>query len=192
MTRVIVGPELSRDEKFLKATSNYFRGNSITGFLMLNIPFGHRITDMIAWPLWKYHQTFRQDYVLKMLYPVVERRMYDFENGSTKKERFDAIECCLKLLPEFPFNPNSKYSPVHTLSHEALQLLMAGGMSPGISMASIVFKMLEEKHYMKTLRDEAKAAVDKHGWTDPILNEMPKMDSFIRETHRMHTMLPCR
>jgi len=186
MTRVVAGTELSRDESFLSATGTYLGGNFLTGFIMLKMPFGSQIRDIVAWPLWKYHQTFNQQRVLNIIKPVVAKRIQDHENGTLDSKRFDAVTCSLKLLDDYPFDSSSKYTPVHTLSHETLQLIWAAAQSPAMSVTAILFKLLEEPQYMEPLRSEARAAVEKHGWGDPIFNELSKLDSFIRETHRMY------
>lgn len=186
MTRVIAGRELSRNKKFLKAMNAYFGGNFLTGMIMLKLPFRTYIRDKISWPLWKYHQVFHQDRLLKMIQPVVANHMEQFETGVDSKDGFDAITCTLKLLKEYPFEKDSKYTPLHTLSQETLQLIWAGGQSPAMSITTVIFKLLELRQYIEPLREEAKAAIAKHGWCDAIFHELPMMDSFIRETHRMH------
>ncbi|KAH8197401.1 hypothetical protein TruAng_008424 [Truncatella angustata] len=186
MARIIAGRELARDEVFLKATTNYLNGNFITGFIMLNLPIEGSLRDWVTWPLYKYHQHFRQQRVINMIKPFVAKRMEDHRLGIRGKGEFDTIDATLDLLHEFPFDPNARNSPVHTLAHETLQLVWAGGQSPAISAGSIVFKLLEEPSYVEPLREEAQAAVEKHGWTNAIFNELPKLDSFIRETHRLH------
>lgn len=186
MTRIVAGKELARDEKFLKATTNYLNGNFMIGFIMLNLPFGRTVNDLLAWPLYKYHQHFRQQYVINMIKPFVTKRMEEHRLGTHEKREFDTIRATLNLLHEFPFDANARDSPAHTLSHETLQLVWAGGQSPAISAGSIVFKLLEEPAYIDPLREEAQAAIDRHGWADAIFNELPKLDSFIRETHRLH------
>jgi cytochrome P450 len=186
MTRIIIGTELSRDEKYLKAVESYMNGNFLCGLVMLNFPFAGPIRDAIAWPLWKWHQVFNQGRLINMIRPVVKRRMEEFEQGTTEKPVFDAMTCALQLLKEYPFDPSSKEPREQTLAHETLLLIWASGQSPAMSVTTVIFKLLEEPQYLEQLREEARAAIDKHGWMDPIFNELPMMDSFIRETHRLH------
>jgi hypothetical protein len=192
MTRIIVGTELSRDEEFLAATNSYFGGSFLTGFIMLKLPFVGRIRDTVAWPLCKYHQVFHQNKVLNMIKPVVAQRMVDHANGKIGNGQLDAVTCTLNMISKHPFDPSSAYTPLHTLSHETLQLVWAAGQSPAMSMATVVFKLLECPEYVQPLRKEAHAAISKHGWNDPIFNELPMMDSFIRETHRMYPAFSCK
>ncbi|KAJ7314629.1 hypothetical protein DFH08DRAFT_821289 [Mycena albidolilacea] len=43
---------------------------------------------------------------------------------------------------------------------------------------------------IQPLRDEAERVFEREGWTKNALNKMIKMDSFLRETQRLHTMCP--
>lgn len=186
MTRIIAGKELSRNEAFLNATTAYFDGNFLTGFLMLKMPFRGFLRDLLAWPLWKYHQHFRQYRLIEMIKPFIAKRMEDHKLGTYNNTEFDAVQCTLNILHEFPLDGHHRNTPLHTLSHETLQLIWASGQSPAISVTTMLFKLLEEQSYIAPLREEAQAAINKHGWNDPIFNELPKLDSFIRETHRLH------
>jgi cytochrome P450 len=185
MTRIIVGVELARNETFLKAVNDYFSGSFTCGLIMLKLPISGWLRDTVAWPLWKYHQVFHQDKVIDMVKPLVAKRMRDHSQGLIAKDRFDALTCTLDMLDDFPFSSESKFSAEHILSHETLQLLWAAGQSPAMTITTVIFKLLENPEYIELLRSEAQAAVSKHGWQDAILNELPKMDSFIRETHRL-------
>ncbi|KAF2265004.1 cytochrome P450 [Lojkania enalia] len=186
IARFIAGKELSRDQRFLDATNAYFGGNFLTGFLMLKLPFGAFLRDTIAWPLFKYHQKYRQQRLIEMIEPIMARRMKERDLMVEKPSEYDAIQTLLDLLDQFPLDESSKTSPLHTLSHEILQLVWAAGQSPAISAVAVIFKLLERSEYMQILTEEAQAAVAKYGWADLALNELPIMDSFIRETHRFH------
>jgi cytochrome P450 len=192
MTRIIAGTELSRDEKFLDATHAYFGGNFFTGLVMLQLPFPNAIRDIIGWPLWKYHQVFTQGKVLKTIKPVIAKRMDDYEHGRVGKDELDAVACTLRLLEHRPLEKRGKYTPLHTLSHETLQLVWAAGQSPAMSITGALYKMLECPEYVEPMREEAQRAVSKHGWSDGIFNELPMIDSFIRETHRMNPAFSCK
>ncbi|RYP49413.1 hypothetical protein DL768_004886 [Monosporascus sp. mg162] len=186
MTRIIAGKGLSRNEDFLNATRAYFNGNFTTGYIMLKMPFRGILRDFLAWPLYKYHQYFRQQRLIDMIKPYAAKRMEDHRLGIHTNVEFDAIQCSLDRLKEFPFNDNAGDTPLHTLSHETLQLVWAGGQSPAMTTTTMLFKLLETPLYIDPLREEAQAAVEKHGWTDAIFNELPKIDSFIRETNRLY------
>ena len=188
ITRFIAGKELSRDQTFLNDTSSYFDGNFLTGFIMLKLPFGNRVREILAWPLYKYHQHFRQQRLIDRIKPIIARRMKESKavHENAKSPEYDAVRTLLELLAQFPLDDKAAQDPLHTLSHEILQLLWAAGQSPAISITAVLFELLEKQEYLPVLQCEAEEAVAKCGWTHQALNELPIMDSFIRETHRVH------
>jgi hypothetical protein len=192
VARFIAGKELSRDQSFLDATNASFGGNFLVGFFMLHFPCRGIIRDIVAWPLWKYHKIFRQQRLIEIIKPVMAKRMLAHNDAVSEDAEYDAIQTLLDLLPEFPLDEDATNSPVHTLSHEILQLVWAAGQSPAISIAAVLFKLLDEPSYIQVLRNESQTTVEKNGWSDQILNELPVLDSFIRETHRVHPAFVCR
>ncbi|KAI1823896.1 cytochrome P450 [Xylaria intraflava] len=186
MTRVIGGRELSRNEKFLEGIKAYFNGIFLTGSTMLKMPSNPWIRNFLAWPLYTYHQRFRQQPLIDMIKPIAARRLQGDRSGIDEKHDFDIIQCSLDRLDEFPFDKNSRTSPIQTLSQEILHMVWASGQSPALIMASVLYKLLEEPSYIEPLRDEVRLAVKNHGWTDGIYRDLPKMDSFIREINRVH------
>lgn len=192
MTRIIAGVELAHDEKFLKAMTSYFTGNFLTGMIMLKLPFIGRLRDIVAWPLWKYHQVFHQERAIAMILPHVARRIDEYSRGVIDIIRFDAISCTLDQLKATPSEDPSSTDTLHTLAHETMHLVWAGAQSPAISLTAVLFRLLECPEYMAELREEAQAAIQKHGWHDSIFKHLPKMDSFIREVHRFEPFFACK
>ncbi|KAF2258646.1 cytochrome P450, partial [Lojkania enalia] len=188
MTRVVAGKELSRNEEFHQDALAYFQWNFLCGFIMLKLPLPAKIRDLVTWPMWKYHQCFRQEKLIKTIKPIVSIRLKEL-NASDEQE-FDVIRCTLNLLDDYPLDSQSKYSPAHTMAHEALQLIWASGQFPAMTTTTMIFRLLEDKEYMEPLYQEAHAAIRKHGWSDGIFNELPKMDSFIRECLRFDSAFP--
>lgn len=170
--------------------ARFLKGTFLTAFIMHKLPFSPKVRDVVAWPVWKYHQVFNLYRVINTIKPVVAQRMEDFEKGRIEKDRFDIITCALRQLDEHPLNKDSEYTPEHTLSHETLHILWASTQSPARSVTSVILKLMEENQYVEPLRKEAKAAIDKHGWNDSVFNELPMMDSFIREIHRLNPIMP--
>jgi hypothetical protein len=49
-----------------------------------------------------------------------------------------------------------------------------------------LFDLTAHPTYIAALRQEAEQAVEEFGWTKAALNKMHKIDSFLRESQRMH------
>jgi cytochrome P450 len=191
MTRTIADIDLARSPEFLKEINAYFTGNFLCGFIMLKLPFIGCLRDVVAWPLWKYHQIFRQKKVISLIRRVVAKRMEDHKTGH-RHRHFDAMTYTLDSLADFPRDPEANAAMVDTLSHELLQLIWAGGQSPAVSITTTIFKLLELPEYLVPLRHEAQTGVSNHGWSSGLLHALPQLDSFVRETHPLHPSFPCK
>ncbi|KAI3316493.1 cytochrome P450 [Xylariaceae sp. AK1471] len=183
--RVIAGKELARHEAFLAGAHNYFAGSFSIGVMMLWLPFGERFRHLVAWPLYKYHAHFRHRPLVEIIKPFATKQMEMHKRGNPGDAEFNTIQVMFSLMGHSELENSTPEELRDRLAQETLHLSWAGGQSPAISAAGILFKLLEMPEYITPLREEAQAAIRKHGWTDPIFNELSKLDSFIRETHRL-------
>lgn len=53
-----------------------------------------------------------------------------------------------------------------------------------------IFDLMTRPELMQPLREEAERVVAEEGWTKNTVNNMVKIDSFLRETQRLRTMAP--
>ena len=60
-----------------------------------------------------------------------------------------------------------------------------------MTLVNMLVKVLEKPAHGEALREEAKTAIERHGWSDAMLNHLPLMDSFIREVHRLYPIFSC-
>ncbi|PVI02659.1 cytochrome P450 [Periconia macrospinosa] len=184
-TRILLGRDLSRSESYIKAFKAWNTGSIITGFITLKMPFGDTLRHAICWPFGWYQREILQARVKKIVQVLVAERMKE-EDQKLPNGEFDAIRSTLKLLDLYPLHPSSKNDPVEAIAHEMLQLLASGTSSPALILSNMIFKALQNPDDAAALREEVRIAVEKHGWDDRVLNELPIMDSFIREVNRLH------
>jgi cytochrome P450 len=180
-TRVMIGPELCRDERFLKDTTALLESIFFTAIVAVNVPLGplrNVLSGLFTLPhKWKLQRC------AKTLQPLVEARMRSrklHDYGHANNGLGDGIEWTLKLT-----NGDSKYDTPERLTHELLHNLWAASSAPGGMMTEIVYQMLTYPEYMQPMRDEAEAAVKEHGWTEKMLASLHLQDSFIREVNRL-------
>ncbi|KAF2687355.1 cytochrome P450 [Lentithecium fluviatile CBS 122367] len=188
-TRILLGSDLHRSDSFLNRFKAWGQGVLFTGFITLKMPFGDTLRHVICWPFGWYQRAVLQARVKKFLGVLVAERLGEEGNGKEKEKgekRFDAIRSTIKLLDRYPLNPSTKGNPVEAIAHEILQLVAAGVNSPTLSLSDMLFGALQNPDDLAALREEARSAVEKHGWNDGMLNELPIMDSFIREIHRVY------
>ena len=186
-SRLMVGSELCRNDKFIKESAAYNQSMFLFGFTLLKLPLGP-LRERPIKPI-SYFQRRRQARIIGMISPIVERRLAERSKGITPEQtRHDFIEWTLKILDEHPTSPDNTPEPWR-ISHEAMLVGLALNQNPAGTVIQMLFQILEEPHYLQPLRLEAEKALKNHGWTEKLTIALPLQDSFIREVHRLYPTL---
>lgn len=180
-TRVLGDKELCRDQKYIDAFNTWSRGNIIIGFITLMFPFEY-LRLAVTWPLALYQKHVRQQNLFNIAKSHVIRRLEEERLGTHDKTEVDTLKSAIKLMATEISNPES----INSLAAQLWQLTWAGAQSPTMTLANMFVRVLEHPEHGKTLYEEARSAVENHGWGDAMLNHMSLMDSFIREVHRLY------
>jgi cytochrome P450 len=189
-SRVLGGKTLSRDQAYLDALNAWSTGNMVTGFLIFMIPF-HAIRHTIGWPLAMYQKHVRQKRLHSLAKAHVIQRMQNETSGMRDSTEIDALQSAITLLSQRSPDQDSATPPTDLLAAQLWQLTWAGAQSPTMTLANMLIKVLETPAYGEALREEANTAIENQGWSDAMLNQMPLMDSFIREVHRLYPIFSC-
>ncbi|KAF2265001.1 cytochrome P450 [Lojkania enalia] len=180
-TRIIIGPELCRNESFLNSTTALLNSIFVTALITIKLPLGP-FRGMLAYLTTLPHK-WKLQKCAKMLRPIVAARIERREKmGEKKTEEFtsDSIEWTLDLRGSSP-----EYDTVDYITEELLHNLWAASSAPGGLMTQVVYQLLHEPQYIEPLRNEAKRAVDEYGWSEKTLSKLHLQDSFIREVNRL-------
>ena len=184
-TRVIGDKELCRDQTYIDAFNSWSGGNMVIGFITLMLPFD-ALRFTLTYPLIIYHKHFRQRRLFNIAKSHVIRRIEQEKSGMREETGIDALKSAIKLMN----TDTSKPQFVDALAEQLWQLTWAGAQSPTMTLANMFMRVLEKPEHGKALREEVIAAVESHGWSDAMLNQMLLMDSFIREVHRLYPIFP--
>ncbi|CAI6334460.1 unnamed protein product [Periconia digitata] len=180
-TRLMIGPELCRNEKFLEETTALLESIFFTAIVIVNLPLGPFRNALIG--LFTLPHKWRLQRCVKMLQPVVEARLSvrNLETSQTSKHTVgDAIDWTLDLV-----NDETPYNTPKRLAYELLHNLWAASSAPGGMMTEVVYQLLAYPEYVDLMRKEAEVAVKEHGWTEKMLANLHLQDSFIREVNRL-------
>lgn len=55
-----------------------------------------------------------------------------------------------------------------------------------------MYDLVVHPEYLEELREEVETIVAEHGWNKLALQKMRKVDSFLKESHRMNTVSNCK
>ncbi|MCJ1401069.1 hypothetical protein MMC11_004281 [Xylographa trunciseda] len=133
-----------------------------------------------AW-IWSSLHRLKLESALRLVEPVVRRRILDRQQESSVQPQVDAIEWTIELS-----NSVAKENTPRQIALQLLHNLWAGSAAPGGLVTQMIFIVLHEPKYLQPLLEEAETAIAKHGWSDKALNNMPLLDSYIRETNRVY------
>lgn len=119
-----------------------------------------------------------------MVRPVLQKRLDERrqnEDSQVDSPELDAIEWSLML------RPSSTAADIEVLAMELMHNLWAGTSAPGGLVTDIMFQILLQPEYKDPLIREASEALRGAGhWTERALNQLPLLDSFIREVNRLY------
>ena len=54
-------------------------------------------------------------------------------------------------------------------------------------LTHVIYNVVSHPEYTEMLREEAQSIIVQYGWTKNALSQMHKIDSFVKETHRLNS-----
>jgi cytochrome P450 len=91
---------------------------------------------------------------------------------------------------EFRFSPYFLDSESPYISWTGLQAYVPWFVFEAITHA--LFDLASSPEYLHPLREEAEEVIKRAGWTKAAVDQMPKLDSFIKESQRLHPFAICK
>lgn len=185
MSRIILGKVLCRSVPYLNAAQSQADTLFINGLIMSMLPLGP-LSRIMAYPFSIFYR-MKLRKALDEIIPVVQERYNESKAQSQKDlftqdaEKLDAIEWIMDLT-----RTDEKEFPPECIAATLLHTMWAGSPPSAGLVTQMVFQVLYEPQYLELLRSEAHAAFDTYGITEKALNNMPLMDSFIREVNRLY------
>ncbi|KAF5351080.1 hypothetical protein D9756_008457 [Leucocoprinus leucothites] len=114
---------------------------------------------------------------IDILVLVIEERKKQMEKGEDHPS--DALAWLMDEAPGSEQSPENLALRVLLINHGALS-------TTTLISVHVLYHLTSELHYLLPLRQEIEEAVAEEGWTKNGLDKMIKLDSFIKETMRMH------
>ncbi|KAH9000278.1 cytochrome P450 [Lactarius akahatsu] len=181
--RVFVGSPLCRDQGYLTLNLNF--AVNVMKFAMIIGMFPKPLRPIVARLLSNLPSRIRQE--MEYIRPMVEERfarMEEFGDDWDDKPN----DMLMWLMSE------SKGAE-RSLEDLALRMLMVNfGAIHTTSQAFtiVLYRLLSNPEYIEPLRHEVETAVAEEGWTKAGMDKMHKIDSLLRESLRVDTILSLR
>ncbi|KAJ7455001.1 cytochrome P450 [Mycena galericulata] len=119
--------------------------------------------------------------MLKFVGPVIEERLVkEAELGPDWPEKpNDVISWLLELAKGDERTPSG-------IAARILSINMAAIHTSTMALTHVLFDLTTHPEYFQPMREEAERVIKEEGWTKAALNNMHKIDSFVRESQRLN------
>ena len=181
-SRLFVGPELCRDEEWLDTSRGYTESvfRAII-FLRLFPAWLKPVAAMINVPSWRVLYHLRKS--RRLLIPLILRRRMTKATCKTGQEGLKFTNL-LQLMDDNAQGPDAN---PESLTRRTLVLTLASSHTTSMAACQALFALCEYPEYISILREEVQAVIEEDGgWKKSSLSRMRKLDSFLRESQRMH------
>ncbi|KAH9916523.1 cytochrome P450 [Fomitopsis serialis] len=177
--RILVGAPTCRSAHYTETCKSFAMKTSIVGFIINLFPFflqpivGRMITQLPS-------QIKRSLHILAPI--IAERQAAMAEYGK------HWLEKPTDLLMWLMESADTVESQPERLAIRILVINIATIHTTAASFVHAINNLLEYPEFIVPLREEAEAAIGKHGFTKNAMNAMPFSDSFFKESSRMNAL----
>ncbi|KAI5837190.1 cytochrome P450 [Morchella snyderi] len=178
--RVLVGFPLCRDKEYLDCLVKLSSELSRAGLIVDLTP--RCFKSIVAFSL--LHHSRAQKTFLSKLGPVVAERRRIMALRKTQDEKSvynDAVQWVLDAAPDD--------TSLHNLCYRILYIGMSGIHITALGVINALYELASCPESQNLIKEEVEQILSKTGgWTKQALTKMQKLDSALKETHRMHSV----
>ncbi|KZO94410.1 cytochrome P450 [Calocera viscosa TUFC12733] len=179
--RLFVGLPLCRDEEFTKISRDFTVTVSRAGFLISCFP--KFLKPLVARYISAAPSATKA--FGRFIIPVIEQRQRaEAELGDAWKDQkpFDFLQWMLDAANEDQRDPRE-------LNGRMLAMNFAATHTTSRTFTHALYWLAAHPKYIPELRQEVEGAIQTHGWSKDALNNMFKIDSFIKESMRLSGLI---
>ena len=186
--RVFVGFPICRDENWLNAAIGFSQNVTLLSLAIRPLP--PILRPFFAYPnpaYWKIKKCIQSG--IDLLVPEIKRRRELEKAGAANENPRDLLQGIMDMAT--PGTP--EYEP-EDLAYRQLIMSLAAVHTTAAQGSQTMFNMCAYPEYIPELRQEVIDILreDKGKWNKHSLNKMKKMDSFLKETQRLHPPSLCK
>ncbi|CAK5284541.1 unnamed protein product [Mycena citricolor] len=176
--RVFVGLPLCRNPEYLQLNIDYTIDIVTRGGLIRLLP--DFLKPLLAPLLSSKNSSLR--HALTFMRPILQERIdMDAKHGKEWADRpNDFISWLIDDLPA------TEEPTVEDLALRILAVNMAAIHTSSTTLTAALYDLAKYPEYLKPLREEVERVTEAEGWTKASLGNMHQIDSFLRESQRLH------
>jgi hypothetical protein len=181
--RIFVGFPLCRNEEWIRTAKEYVDSVLKTMIALRCYPDWTKPILAVFHPAtWESARTVK--IANRLVGDDVLARQRKGKEGSD--EELDFTHFMMEAGNEYETQP-------HKLAQRQLVLNLGAIHSTSTTAVQALFDMISRPEYIEPLREEIRTQLKKHGgWTKSAVSSMVKMDSFLRESQRLHPPSLCK
>ncbi|KAF9528912.1 cytochrome P450 [Crepidotus variabilis] len=180
--RAFVGAPLCRNPEWIDLNVQYtldvIKVASVLRFLPPFIrPFMNKLISQVG---------KRTDKALELLRPVIrERRTEREQKGENHPDKpLGKVDALSWLMDE----AKGKEAEEWYLSSRILTINFAAIHTSSMTFTHALYNIAAYQEYVHPLREEVEEVISREGWTKAALDQMPRIDSFLKESQRLTPM----
>ncbi|KAF9445833.1 cytochrome P450 [Macrolepiota fuliginosa MF-IS2] len=174
-TRFFVGPMLSSNAKYTDIMQKWAVHVAVTGFAIRPLPAC--LKPMVSRAVFDIKEKTRE--VEAYIRPILAERLEKSAENDNNDDSNDMIAWLWNAAPAERRN-------VHDISLRLIFLNVTAIHTTSALLTHVLFNLATYNEYVEPLREEIFHAVQKEGWNKVSMDKMRKLDSFIKESHRLH------
>jgi len=199
MTAVfLMGPDFANDPQYIRRIKAYSNLAPLLTYFYFLMP------SMLRGPLWNLSPLgfFLRYYIMKLkgtIRPEIRRRIDAARRGEGLREQYNVLDEMVALkfktgvIKKEPRSQDKakEERQLEIFAEELLFMTFESAGPAALLTLHLINKVMEYSEYRKPLRDEVTLALEATGgqWQDQVLENMPKLKSFTRETLRLEGLV---
>ncbi|KAL4070372.1 cytochrome P450 [Scleroderma citrinum] len=173
--RILVGPELCRDPNYNQLSTDFTIGVFIVSIIInLFPPILRGIVGRAITQLPRYQKKGAQ-----FLEPLIEERKAWKELGDDQDKPSDFLSFLVEGVPQEELTTRNLVTRILTVTTATTHTSTS-------TLTHALFELADRTSYVEPLRKEVENVMGTHGWTRKGVESMVLIDSFIKESMRMH------
>ncbi|KAF9478579.1 cytochrome P450 [Pholiota conissans] len=175
--RVFVGLPLCRDPDYIKLNVQFAVDVIQCGTILRIMPsFLRPLVNLLISNVSK-----RTDDAMKYLVPIFQARREERANSPQAPRSPDILNWLMDEAKEDELTDSALTTRLLTVNFAAIH-------TSSMAFSHALYHLAASPEYLKPLREEVEEVVSEEGWTKAALDKMVKIDSFLKETQRLHPL----
>ncbi|KXN84575.1 Ent-kaurene oxidase [Leucoagaricus sp. SymC.cos] len=122
----------------------------------------------------------------EFLEPMIAERLQKYERNELNSAKDERVNDILSWFIET--SSKEYHRTIQDLIRRVVMTNVASLHASTMVLAQGIYDLAVHPEYIKEMREEAERIINEHGWTKSALHKLRKIDSFLKESHRLNSV----